>query len=262
MNYKTPSPFAKNFYDFWDNIIRDWLVNEQNLNSFMDGKQSLSIGHVPEPYYGDMDNCSIVIINLNPGTGLCEQCWQEQDKQGTLVNYIKMNSYSRAAIDFPLDNPQSQVPMPTASLNWWKSRLLWIDRVLDSRGISKEDRKKPFAIELVPLHSKSFNVADAAKYVKKRYNDLLPIIEHAIWASDSKMGLAIGRPIYEVLTKNGYNSIHGPVKGKSKQGKERTYCVIEKDQTRILCTWARWANTAPADGFKDYEKNEIITKFF
>ncbi len=263
MDHKTPSQFANNFYSSWNNIIKKWLVNEQNLSIYLDENQSLSIEHVPEPYYGDMDNCSIVIINLNPGVGLCEQSWQEQDKQGTLVNYIKKNSYSTAAIGFPLDShlSQSPVPLPMASLNWWKSRLLWIDRILDCRGISREERKKPFAIELVPLHSKSFKVADAAEYVMYKYKTLLDVIEHAIEASDSKMGLAIGKPIYEVLKKNGFNTIYGPTKRVSTANSERTYCVLEKDRTRILCNWYSGGNLAPGKGFVSVEE-EIIQIFF
>lgn len=267
MDHKTPSQFANNFYDSWNSIIKEWLDNEQNLNIFMDKKQSLSIGHVPEPYYGDMDNCSIVVINLNPGVGLCEQCWLEQDKQGTLVNYIKKNSYSTAAIGFPLGShlSQSPVPMPTASLNWWKSRLLWIDRILDYRGVSREKRNKPFAIELVPLHSKSFNVADAGDYVENKYSTLLNVIEYALAASDSQMGLAIGKPICETLLKKGYKPIQngGTIDNPLQpQNLKRYYCVLESPKgRRILCTWSSGSNKAPSDNLKEYEKN-LISRLF
>ena len=46
MDHKTPSQFANNFYSSWNNIIKKWLVNEQNLSIYMDENQSLSIINV------------------------------------------------------------------------------------------------------------------------------------------------------------------------------------------------------------------------
>ena len=68
MSTKTPSPIAQTFYEKWDEIISAWLINEQELNKLMDEKQSLSIWHIPEPYYGNIDNCSIVIIESPKGS--------------------------------------------------------------------------------------------------------------------------------------------------------------------------------------------------
>mgnify|MGYP006872992134 CR=1 FL=1 len=269
MSTKTPSPTAKNFYDTWDSIISAWFKDEHELDKLLDKKQSLSIRHIPEPYYGDVDECSIVIINLNPGTGLCEQCWLEKNNPSTFVNYIMNNTYSSAARDFPLDGSPSPVPMPQASLSWWESRLLWIDWILALKlGIDENKKprtkKKPFAIELVPLHSKSFKVADAAEYVNDKYADLLPIIEYAIGVSDSKMGLAIGKPICETLLKNGYQtipdggSIQRPLQDVA-VGKERYYCIIKGPQGgKILCTWSSGSNKAPAKVFKDYERDVLM----
>ena len=83
----------KAFYSEWDRIINEWFQNKQALSPLMDQKNTLSIDHVPEPFYGNLDS-SIVIINLNPGTGLNNQDWSNQNKPGFVVNDIKNIGYS------------------------------------------------------------------------------------------------------------------------------------------------------------------------
>ncbi|MBR5076951.1 MAG: hypothetical protein IKX28_08110 [Bacteroidales bacterium] len=217
----------------------------------MDKKGSLSIDHLPEPFYGDMQSCSIVIINLNPGTGLNDQCWSKQDQQGLFVNDVKNQGYSKYAKGFPLLMGKG----PVDSVNWWKPRFAWINRILKHKGLDKTD-KKPFAIELVPLHSESFNVSSAPKYVSNvRHNypqiDIINAIEYAIQHSDAQMGLAIGKPICEVLIKNGFTPVYGDLRNpiQPDPNKKRFYCVIENStsRSRILCTWSYGSNQPPAD---------------
>ena len=158
------------FYKEWDDVISAWLkcsdpfdAQKNPLQSLNDG--TLSLQHLPEPYYGNMDNPSIVIINLNPGTGLHEQCHLRKNVPGILVNDVKNAGYSKMAKVFPLDGMSPNVHMPQKSINWWVSRLEWIKHILDVRkqmNLSIDLNKKPFAIELVPLHSKSFKVSKAA----------------------------------------------------------------------------------------------------
>ena len=269
------------FYNEWDDVISAWLkckdpFDEQKnpLQNLNDG--TLSLQHLPEPYYGDIDNPSIVIINLNPGTGLCEQCHLRKKKPGILVNDVKGNSYSKMAKVFPIDRKSKNVHMPQESINWWESRLKWIGHILEIRkdmGISIDGNKKPFAIELVPLHSKSFKVSKAAEYVKNKYPAVLGAIEYAITKSDAKMGLAIGKPIYDTLLKLkqfGYTDIDITLAQNAQQPNpniksiKRDYRVLENKNNglKILCTWSIGSNKAPAkDPFWELEKNIIETYF-
>ena len=269
------------FYEAWDVVIKAWLecgdsfdAQKNPLNVLNDG--TLSLQHLPEPYYGDMDNPSIVIINLNPGTGLCEQCHLRKDVPGILVNDVKNvpdSPYSQMAKVFPLYGKSPNVHMPQESINWWKSRLKWIDHILEIRkdmGISIDGNKKPFAIELVPLHSKSFKVSKAAEYVKNKYPAVLGAIEYAITKSDAKMGLAIGKPIYDTLKQFGYTGIDITLAQNAQQPNtniksiKRDYSVLENKNNglKILCTWSSGSNKAPAkDPFWGHEEN-IIKKYF
>lgn len=144
--------------------------------------------------------------------------------------------------------------MPQESINWWVSRLKWIKHILDVRkkmNLSIDLNKKPFAIELVPLHSKSFKVSKAADYVMKKYHAVLGAIEHAITKSDAQMGLAIGKPIYDTLTKFGYKDITLENDKQPGINIKRDYRVLEKETEngtalKILCTWSSGSNKAPA----------------
>lgn len=247
------------FYSEWDQIIKDWYANTDALACLMDKGNSLSLLHVPEPYYGDLDICSIVIINLNPGTGLCEQCWKNQDDSSMMVNEIKNSSYSSFAKSFPMLVGKG----PEPSVNWWKIRKKWIDRILEAKELETE--KMPFAIELVPLHSKSFKVSDTNAYMKEMASnhqnlDVIAAIEYAINESDAKMGIAVGKPIFEVLTGAGFNIIKDD--HKPKPSTERHYAVIGRNgRAEILCTWSSGSNSAPSKDFFDEEK-ELIAQYF
>ena len=261
------------FYKEWDDVISGWLkcsdpfdAQKNPLQNLNDG--TLSLQHLPEPYYGDMDNPSIVIINLNPGTGLCEQCHLRKDVPGILVNDVndvKNAPYSKMAKVFPLDGRSPNVHMPQESSNWWVSRLEWINHILTVRekmGIPIDrNNKKPFAIELVPLHSKSFKVSKAANYVNTKYPAVLGAIEHAITKSDAQMGLAIGKPIYDTLKQFGYNDIPLGQDEQPEPNIKRFYRVLIKENSpRILCTWSSGSNKVPADNpFWQHEERIINT---
>ena len=252
-------PFnSQNFYSDWDKVIQGWFANQNVLSSLQDKKNSLSVDYLPEPYYGDMDHCSIVIINLNPGVGMEDQHISKKNEPGCLVNYVNGSNYSTMAKGFPLVGQPTNVPMPKDSVNWWKPRLRWINSILGHKGIG--NAKKPFAIELVPLHSKSFKV-NAPEYVKNQCPVVLDAIDDAISKSDAKMGLAIGKPIYDTLLATGYSIVSGPLQ--PDLTRKRFYCIIENNNSknRILCTWSSGSNKAPAAKFSKNEKSYIKQYF-
>ena len=78
------------------------------------------------------------------------------------------------------------------------------------------------------------------------------------------MGLAIGKPIFDVLTKDyKYKTIAGdPSNPLHTQKKERDYRVIKSPKGHlILCTWASGSNKAPSKDFEKDEENIIKTYF-
>ena len=254
------------YYSNWDQLVNKWFQDMKALEPFMDNARSLSLRHIPEPFYGDMDDCSIVIINLNPGAGLCEQCWFNQNQTGLFINDIKLNNYSGYAKSFPLLS--SRGPLP--SVNWWNKRYTWIKRILELNkhycNKQIDDNKMPFAIELVPLHSQSFKVSNIVEYITNigRSNnmiDTIGAIDYAIEHSDAKMGLAVGKPIYEVLLNNGYYPSIDTHPIQPDSSIKRYYSVLVKGESKILSTWSSGSNQPPADTFEVHEK-EILKNFF
>lgn len=245
--------FSTDFIKEWDSIIQNWMKNKNVLCPFIGKSKDLSKDHLPEPYYGDMDNCSIVMINLNPGIGQDYQEWSNKDKPGTTVNEVKNNKYSVYANPFPLIFGGSSTP----SSKWWKSRNDWMNRILSYMDI--ETNKKPFAIELCPLHSKQFTISNPTNYVNgiKSVNPKIDVVEAIKWAicnSESKIGLAIGKSIYQTLIYNGFKDI---TKGSCFPviGIHREYHIIEKEGVQVLCTWAQGGNRVPSAHFDSFEKS-------
>lgn len=244
------------YYKEWDTIIDQWINAPQSILPYTQGKSRLSIEYLPEPYYGDMDNCSIVIINLNPGTGICTQHQSLINIPKTEIYEANNKKYSGYAKPFMyLDDPYPLFCRNSEAAKWWKPRKRWIDRILINRGINTD--KKPFAIELCSLHSPSFELSNPAKYISiiRKINskiDVMPAIEYAITKSDAKLGLAVGKPIYNAMIKNGYSDVLSIPN--RMQGLPREYRVVEKNGIKILCTWTPGSNNAPSKIYDSFEK--------
>ena len=210
--------FSTDFIKEWDSIIQNWMKNKNVLCPFIGKSKDLSKDHLPEPYYGDMDNCSIVMINLNPGIGQDYQEWSNKDKPGTTVNEVKNNKYSVYAKPFPLIFGGSSTP----SSKWWKSR-------------------------------NPTNYVNGIKSVNPKI-DVVEAIKWAICNSESKIGLAIGKSIYQTLIYNGFKDI---TKGSCFPviGIHREYHIIEKEGVQVLCTWAQGGNRVPSAHFESFEKS-------
>lgn len=241
------------FYSEWNNLIANWDKNPVSLQPLAFGNSGLDFCYLPEPYYGDMNNCSIVIINLNPGGGLPEQRWNSTSP-GNLVIDVRLKDYNGYATSFPPLNGN----YPTVGKNWWRKRAAWIGRILASKGITSI--KDPFAIELCPFHSHSWKIKNATKYVKNFIYvtgiDIIDAIETGIRNSDAQLGIAIGKSIYKVLLSCGYCDV-SPFPFSPIPNNCREYHLLEKDGVKIMCTWTRGGNLPPAPRFDPFEKNII-----
>ena len=65
----------KEFIEYWDEVIRQWAKGDGSVKSvpeservwFENTKTNLISEYMPEPYGGNPDKCSAVVINYNPG---------------------------------------------------------------------------------------------------------------------------------------------------------------------------------------------------
>ena len=127
------------FINYWDNVTDSWfkdsiipeqqqILNQRWLN--------LSREHMPEPYWGNPENCSIVIANYNPGGGADRNrhaYFQCADWEHTFINEVKNSKYSKIALDFPIiDEPNLNDSTPAwwedyGGGGWWRDKRDWLE---------------------------------------------------------------------------------------------------------------------------------------
>ena len=259
----------QNFINAWDNIIAKWMnipcvSDPSNPFNPLQVHRNLSSEHLPEPYNGNPFDCSIVMINLNPGQGQPYLAWSQQNNPTSCVSLVKNQKYSGFASLFTFLNPQSPISSP-ASTNWWTIRKAFLNRLLQKKGIASN--KNPFAIELCALHSKGTAGINFGKYLTALRSvdpnlDPTNVIDIAIKNSDAKFGFAVGKPIYEALKSIGYTDIqipnHHNVKNAKGNPNARQFAVVERNGAKVLCTWASGGNKCISAEFDSYIQQDIM----
>ena len=250
----------KHFIDYWNNVIDLWLkggddgIPEDALRGkeecyYKDGKDAplnvriekeqsywykeeslrklLCPIHMPEPYWGDPENCSIVIVNYNPagGTDMNPHTYRGEGKpypKNTMIEYVNRKRYSSLAKDFPilkakeiLEKDERWWLRSYGGREWWRGKIAWMRHLIidspDTTIIEEEwpavDKKKdkyewpthvlrPFSIELCGWHSTGWPdntkelLCDKLKEsVQERF--VKPLL-NAIENSTSQMAICIG----------------------------------------------------------------------
>ncbi len=238
---------------------------------------------MPEPYIGDPYNCSVVIMNYNPGAAYYNLNTEEDQKkfQQDTVHHTGLNDPKRMSYHYARNYRERVAaggylgrgvdPMyETSGLSeggkcWWCSRLLWIENLIP------DSDKLPFAIELCGWHSHSWS---GVKYTKDILNKLkllmAPAIEEAIHNSDLGIGISVGAQWSDkILPAFGYKDVTAEVmelkdykRGWKPLDDRRSYCILRNDHgTYILNTWkSGYRNMeVPNPEFRVIEK-EIIEK--
>lgn len=262
---------SQKYINAWENLIAQWMVlpsvsDPNNPFRPLQTHPNLSIEHLPEPYLGDPLKCSIVMINLNPGEGGYNQHWNQKGTPGNYVYEACSNGYKGFATPFPF-----LLPPHTASYKWWTERWAYLQKLLKMKGIQPNNLyQNPFAIELCGLHSVGTSGISFPNYLaalKTVSPDLDPtkVIDIAIQNSDAKFGFAVGKPIYNALINEGYTDItnvlgipHHTVHNAKGALNAREFAVIEKNGSKVLCTWTSGGNSCPSAAFDSYIQNVII----
>ena len=202
---------------------------------------------MPEFFLGDPDSCSAVILNLNPGTA----------DQGFHYSRFNDYDYSKNAKEFPLGDSGSE---------WWfgkngtGGRNAWINNLIgNDKGL------KPFALEICPLHSKSwgrldYNNAELKDEIAKYVFD--PAFK-AVSNSKADFAIAIGKDFVKILKHFGFkerlawdqNQHPQNVWPQNKKGLpiNRTFVLFEKENNRVFCTYAPGSNRSPGKNFREIE---------
>lgn len=267
----------KTFIDYWDEVIREWTKGDGSVKDvpqtervwFDKTKTNLISEYMPEPYIGDPENCSAVVINYNPGGDDIAKkdayCHISQVAvEGSMPN-IMGNRYRELALDLPWLKPSEQRPafinermQPT--INWLENRKKWVDELLDQASDS-EKAKMPFFIDICGWHSKNWKGVrfksnsryDATPLIDYLKQHILPVLMYAIPKSQLGIGLCVGKQFAEViLPALGFKAITDPEQPKPE--KHRYFQAFENKGVKILCTWSWGSNKCPAE--KEYKKDE------
>lgn len=202
---KTNASMAS-FIDYWDIVIEQWLQNDFNspeLREQFEYAQAMGISdqnRLPEPYWGDPENCSFAMMTYNPGS-CCDSRHNYrfcQDSSYSMINEIKKSKYSDFAKSFPLLRdlkPTENWFSDSIGRAWWQHhKEKWIDGLLGAMG----SKNLPFAIEICAWHSsywKGINDKDFNRFnpliTDRVYNAFIEAIKN----SKLKVGLAFGKRI-------------------------------------------------------------------
>lgn len=251
---------TKSFIEYWDNVINIWLGQpvqdaidvkrpldskkesyykenffvkiETEQKSFFNNhslNKLLCPAHLPEPYWGDPDNCSIVVVDYNPAGGIDMNPHTYKGTLGgnqfppnTIIDFVKNNSYSELAKEFPIWKKDLKNGMEWlcsyGGRKWWLQKKEWIKHLVEHL-VREVDVEKipPFAVELCGWHSP--NWPDNTNAFENDLKDTIkthfaqPLLA-AIENSKSKLAVCIGaqfKPSILSAFLDGFNDITNDV---------------------------------------------------
>lgn len=264
------------YLNFWNQTINNLFVNPPVSSYPMSLGINIQKDFMPEPFHGDPDNCSFVIVNLNPGTGVCHSCLKQQNISGTLINKVKTFGYSNAVKDFPYLRDEKVVGLVdwdnSPGRKWWKGKERWIKHILNIFDNSYDpkdpipERYYPFAMEMFAWHTKEWPNTLNCKMEKTGgfgtniCNDVIEPLYDAIKSSKYKLAVCVGKPIGNIIDSfRLFNKINSnPIQ--PLPPKKRFYDVYhDGNGCYIINTWAQGGNTYPSEAFENIEKELFKT---
>ena len=261
------------YVQHWDNKINKWFLSP---NEVVTDKDDFQYEYMPEPYIGNPYNPSSVILNFNPGIGVCHSWMALKDVQGSLIHKVANSTYSKVFMDFPYLRNGKSIELlhwdNSPGRKWWKERYKWIDHIVN-KTCGNNCGLMPFALELCPWHSAKWN---SNKFIIKLENDdefkqsvetnVISVFEEAIRKSHCPFGICIGKKFDDVLSIYGYDDVTKEYyQGTDKDGYKlipninRYYRIFRKDDIIVLNTWHQGGNRTPSMAFGENEI-ELIKK--
>lgn len=253
------------FVQNWEKEISQWMKTSKVDPKWLVTKNSANVfqnNFMPEPYLGDPDKHSFVIINLNPGGGLLHSWNPCKNIQGTLINRVKNNSYEHAVKSFPYLCDEKQTGYRDwndyGARKWWMQKKDWIDYITSNGNMRKALKEFPFAIELFPWHSSGWDNRIVSEMkpggaLATETQKVVDAVRDAINNSTIKFAYSVGKDIGNIFYDYGFCicTTHTVIKN----GRTRHYRVLKDKNNHILInTWAQGGNKYPA---KDFWQEEI-----
>lgn len=276
----------EDYLRYWDEVFAYWVKNGDipSCEAYWDAEK-IGLFHalMPEPYIGDPYNCSLVIMNYNPGAAdydLATEKGREEyrkdavhhsalDNPDSMCHHYAHNYRERVAaggyLGGGVDPMYDNSGLTAAGKKWWKRRLKWIHE------LAPKSNKLPFAIELCGWHSHNWKGIKFTEELLRTLKTIMaPAIEEAIRNSDLGVGLCVGAQwSWAILPAFGYKDVTGEVmgipdyhRGWKPLGGQRNYCILCNDNgTFIINTWLSkgFGMSIPAEKFRCKE-NEMLQR--
>ena len=207
--------FLEKYKEHWDKFFEEWSKGESHQKKLLkndkiwsdenrkgkvwktkDGKEKstlLEYDVLPQPYLGNIENHSVITLNLNPSRSKKNNENIEFEKN-YLPKFKEAENYHEYAERFPTYDTHP----------FWQKQDDWIDRIFEKLGkdAPSENKIKPFAIEICPWGSKSFQKLKIKKddsLIKYMDKHVFDVIEKVIEYSKLKIVLSVGKANYDIL---------------------------------------------------------------
>ena len=228
---------------------------------------------LPQPYLGNIENHSVITLNLNPSRSK-KNDENIEFKKNNLPKFKEAKNYYEYAESFPTYDTHP----------FWQKQDKWIDRIIVEfcKDAPSEKKIKPFAIEICPWGSKKFQNLKIKKddpLIEYMDQHVFDVIEKVIDNSKLKIVLSVGKAYYNIFDnkktdfelldeisyqKNKPEGIDWPQTIDKKSGKDRdvkrTFSIWGKGKILYINTYASGSNTPPADHFDEIQ-NKLINKY-
>ena len=191
---------TREYLDHWDEFFVVWKKNpkatfEEDFiwkNRKGTGEKKLEYDVLPQPYLGNIENHSVITLNLNPSRSRKNEENIEFEKNN-LPKFKKAENYHEYAKGFP-----------TYDIDFWQDQDDWINRIFEKLGKEKPPKEPepllPFAIEICPWGSKKFQTLKIDHELIKYMNEyVFDVIEKAIVNSKLKIVLSVGKAYYDIF---------------------------------------------------------------
>ena len=207
--------FLEKYKEHWDKFFEEWSKGESHQKKLLkndkiwsdenrkgkvwkteDGKEKstlLEYDVLPQPYLGNIENHSVITLNLNPSRSKKNNENIEFEKNN-LPKFKKAENYYKYAEIFPTYDTHP----------FWQDQKNWIDRIFEKLGkdAPSENKIKPFAIEICPWGSKSFQKLKIKKddsLIEYMDHYVFDVIEKVIEYSKLKIVLSVGKAYYDIF---------------------------------------------------------------
>lgn len=195
------------YLEHWDKFFEEWKKDKKGTfekdpiwsseNRRGTGDKKLDYQVLPQPYLGDVEEHSVITLNLNPSR-YSKGKENEKFEQEIKPIFDEAEDYYTYAREFP-----------TYEIDFWQKQIKWIARIFSELDINSENLL-PFAIEICPWGSKSFQKLKIKKddpLIKYMDHYVFDVIEKVIEHSKLKMVMSVGKAYYDIFQKSEFKRV-------------------------------------------------------